>query len=514
MKWLLVALIFLASQSLSAPIVANLEAWLPLETNARDISGNGYDFTTAGTVTYGTTAGKKAATGWSAANYLVGPLALRTALAAASFGNGSTVEAEIRFTSSAAASQVIWDLRGGGLTAIYDLRPNSISNYLTPPGSTTTSTFSASTNVWHSFVWVANGTNTIMYVDNQPYVTTDTPTFSAVTSAYIGNEVGLGYPCTACAIRNVRVWSVAKTGPFPVPILPDNAINYEFLLIGGGGSPGFYLGGGAGAGGYLTSTTMTLVDSGVYPVVIGDGGVSSSGPSGQGQNGGNSTFNYNTAIGGGRSNTEYGGGVTSTVGGSGGGGVYTAGFRTPSAGILNQGYIGGWYTAGHGNVSGGGGGAGAAGGNSSNKQAGAGGAGLAWVDGVTRCGGGGGGGYNGTTDLAGAGGAGGGGAGASINGASGTNGTANTGGGGGGGAGGGGSARGGDGGSGIFIIRYLTSQVSVPGQGGVITTSGGYHYHTFLSSGNFVAADRSLFSTTGLTNTNQALPVTGQQRIQ
>ena len=64
-----------------------------------------------------------------------------------------------------------------------------------------------------------------------------------------------------------------------------------------------------------------------------------------------------------------------------------------------------------------------------------------------------------------------------------TAGTANTGGGGGGGAAG--RAQGGqNGGSGIVIVRYYGSQ---KGFGGTITSSGGYTYHSFTSSGTYCA---------------------------
>jgi hypothetical protein len=65
--------------------------------------------------------------------------------------------------------------------------------------------------------------------------------------------------------------------------------------------------------------------------------------------------------------------------------------------------------------------------------------------------------------------------------ASGTAGTANTGGGGG---GSGGTANGANGGSGVVIVRYLGSQ---RGTGGTITSSGGYTYHTFTTSGTYTA---------------------------
>ena len=58
-------------------------------------------------------------------------------------------------------------------------------------------------------------------------------------------------------------------------------------------------------------------------------------------------------------------------------------------------------------------------------------------------------------------------------------------GGGGGGAGGFGGGPGGNGGSGIVIVRYLGTVLK--GSGGTVTTSGGYTYHTFTSSGSFTA---------------------------
>jgi hypothetical protein len=42
----------------------------------------------------------------------------------------------------------------------------------------------------------------------------------------------------------------------------------------------------------------------------------------------------------------------------------------------------------------------------------------------------------------------------------------------------------GSGGSGVVIIRYSGGQ---RGSGGTVTSSGGYTYHTFTSSGTFTA---------------------------
>ena len=244
----------------------------------------------------------------------------------------------------------------------------------------------------------------------------------------------------------------------------------EYLLVAGGGGGGsadgaaYYGAGGGGAGGYIDSSTNVLGGTS-YSISLGSGGGGGSGGS-RGSSGGDTTGFGVTAIGGGG-----GGGYTSGQqnGGSGG-----------SGGGAREGGNGGSGTAGQGNAGGnasigggaGGGGAGAAGtaGNTGNDGR-AGGAGLNWKSlGTFRAGGGGGGSFSGASP--GAGGNGGGGGGSSP-------GTANTGGGGGGGNS---TNVGSSGGSGVAIIRYAGSQ---RGTGGTVTSSGGYTYHTFTSSGTY-----------------------------
>lgn len=241
----------------------------------------------------------------------------------------------------------------------------------------------------------------------------------------------------------------------------------DVLLVAGGGGGGINGSGsggsgGGGAGGYIALTSQLVATGQTFPVVIGAGAAAKT-ATGTGQTGntGNNTTGFaQTAYGGG-----YGSGAGNGAGGnggSGGGGVYT--------------YAGGSGTTGQGNKGGdgdhgGGGGAGAAGGNAG----GAGGAGLAWLNGSYYAGGGG-----GNTS----GGVGGGatGTGGTL-GPAGQNGSANTGGGGGGSYPTTGLA-GGAGGSGIVIVRYAGSQ---RGSGGTVTSSGGYTYHTFTTSGTFTA---------------------------
>jgi len=254
------------------------------------------------------------------------------------------------------------------------------------------------------------------------------------------------------------------------------AVNY---LVVSGGNIGQQGGGGGGAGGYI-STSASLSKGTAFTVTVAAGG------STPGQIGPSSSFNGTAPLGGGSTvNRSY----TDIPGGSGYGQFYGPSFGYGTAGQGNNGGAG-YYNGGCGAVSygGGGGGAGAAGGGP-----GAGGAGLTWYDGITRAGGGGGtisyltycacgpfwygqSGY--------AGGAGGGGTGASsddCNGyTAGVSGSANTGGGGGSGAING--TAGPSGGSGVVVIRYAGSQVAT---GGTVTSSGGYTYHTFTTSGTF-----------------------------
>lgn len=251
----------------------------------------------------------------------------------------------------------------------------------------------------------------------------------------------------------------------------------DYLIIAGGGAGGNgdAGGGGGGAGGYIKKTGQ-IITAGNYTVTVGAGGSGVS--SAVSNNGSDSSFNGDTAIGGGMGDSEWN---ASGSGGSGGGSNYQTG-ATGGAGTSGQGNAGGSRTGSQQSpfAGSGGGGSGAVGGNSVTTVAGAGGAGTAdSITGtsVTRAGGGGGG--RRTGGSGGAGGSGGGGAGASSTGASGTSGTANT------GSGGGASSNNGtsgSGGSGVVIVRLLTSDWGSI-TGGTQTTDGSYTVVTFTSSG-------------------------------
>jgi hypothetical protein len=275
-----------------------------------------------------------------------------------------------------------------------------------------------------------------------------------------------------------------------------NYYSVDYLVVAGGAGGGGGDGGGGGGAGGLVADSMFLAPNTAYTVTIGAGGsggpsTGAAGSAKNGTNGVNSVFGSVIAIGGG-----YGGGSGNNVpqvgnaGGSGGGstgaasGVYT---MLGGVGAANQGNGGGYgYHAGGYHINGGGGGGASAigepGSFTTTGKGGNGGNGALWLNGTTYAGGGGGG-LHSTGVAPGYGGTGGGGNGAYLS-SSGTDGTANTGGGGGGGGNSISSANGMAGGSGIVIIRYLGSQ---RGTGGTVTSSGGYTYHTFTSSGTYTA---------------------------
>ena len=230
---------------------------------------------------------------------------------------------------------------------------------------------------------------------------------------------------------------------------PQQGLTCDYLVIAGGGGGSTYAGGGGGAGGYKYATSQSLSATN-YTVTVGAGGAGYPGiSSGLGSNGGNTTFNSETMIGGGR-----GGGDTGLAGATGGSGGGAAGVSTQvgGAGTSGQGFAGG-DSPGSSGGGGGGGGSTAVGSNGTSTENGGNG-GAATSNSITgtsiaRAGGGGGAGGTGTAGTA-TGGAGAGGKGST--GLVGANATVNT------GSGGGGSwisAPAGNGGSGIVIIRYL-----------------------------------------------------------
>jgi hypothetical protein len=248
---------------------------------------------------------------------------------------------------------------------------------------------------------------------------------------------------SAYGITGSIIWN--DTPPFTI----------DWLLIGGGasaGGGGSQTSGGGGAGRFVSSSTN--ITPSTIPITIGGGGVSRIYPSSApGNDGGDSTIVISSityiAPGGG------GGGVGDTTGanrngrpgGSGGGGASNGSSTTAGGAAVDGSPIVGFGNNGESRA------------RNTNPVAGAGGGaggtptGLAWLDGITYCVGG-----SGTTNSNGS--------------------TA--------GSGGGGAKdleNSGAGAGGICIIRYPGTPVA---SGGSITQSGGYTYHTFTSSSNFV----------------------------
>lgn len=236
------------------------------------------------------------------------------------------------------------------------------------------------------------------------------------------------------------------------------SLSVEHVIVAGGGGGGDNHGGGGGAGG-LISGSGTL-STGNFSVTVGAGGSYGHAPT----SGGNSSFNGNTANGGGSGGSGDPGQAPASGGSGGGAGGHSTPTFTGASGTSGQGNDGGDGLDSGSSIKngGGGGGKGAAGQDASSGNAGDGGNGSnaysTWATATSSgasgyyAGGGGGGCWTDQSQVPGTGGAGGGGAGGQYGNVQGGAGAANTGGGGGGGDDG--QGLGGNGGSGIVLLRY------------------------------------------------------------
>lgn len=244
----------------------------------------------------------------------------------------------------------------------------------------------------------------------------------------------------------------------------------EYLIVAGGGAGGAY--GGGGGGGVRTGNAN--IESGIFPVVIGDGGTPTFSYFGLASigNGEDSSFNGIVSVGGGGGGNNDKSTEADAIGadgGSGGGGGANDDddfeINYGGSGIPGQGNDGGNTLGQYGSPCGGGGGAGEAGYDSYTRKGGDGIESLISGESKYYGGGGGGGVHNVSVGVYGDGGLGGGGRGSWAVGAGGstsTSGEENTGGGGGGGYGvyvydPTNPKPGTYGGSGIIILKYLYS---------------------------------------------------------
>ena len=98
---------------------------------------------------------------------------------------------------------------------------------------------------------------------------------------------------------NWRAHVFTGSGTFTLTSYVGSAIKADHLIVAGGGGGGGRRGGGGGAGGVLTGYTYLTGNTYTITVGAGGGGGIGTGASYWGSNGGNSTFNGLTAIGGG-----------------------------------------------------------------------------------------------------------------------------------------------------------------------------------------------------------------------
>jgi len=218
---------------------------------------------------------------------------------------------------------------------------------------------------------------------------------------------------------------------------PANLYAITYLVVGGGGSGGTgwdSTGGAGGGGGMVLTGTLPISSNSTYSISVGAGGAQSTNGRGayNGYNGDSSSIGSITALGGRFGYTSRANSGVAQAGGA----AQISSTSAPTGGSGGGGGTGG----------GGGGGASGAGGAGSSTAGGSSGAGLSnsITDATLTYGAGGSGGNGGTSTSTGA------------------SGGANTGKGGNGGVGGNAaSASGGVGGSGVVIIRYSTSALSI-----------------------------------------------------
>lgn len=410
--------------------------------------------------------------------------------APANFPSSGNTVGDFAFATNAPKALYVWD--GAEWDRIWSGGQEGGPTFSTSPSSSYTLSGGANTDV------------TVAATDPDGFPIT----YSVVTNPTSQAQATITQP-SAGLFRFAATSNSSNAGSFTAKFIADDGVQLttssstltlafgishsaQYIVIAGGGSGGTssdYMAGGGGAGGLLYGTA-TLAPGTTWTVTIGAGGAVVAGGTSasynQGLNGANSTISGSgvsaTAIGGGGGAAGAPTVTNGSAGGSGGGGSRGAGLG--GAATSGQGNIGGVGndTSANGWSGGGGGGASAVGASGATTAKGGSGSNTysVWhtatstgVGGYVAAGGSGARYTSGTN--------------ASINGGGGANNssaTANTGSGGGGGGSLAGTASSGAGGSGLIIIRYTTpTDANDVATGGTITTSGGYTYHTFLSSG-------------------------------
>jgi hypothetical protein len=382
-----------------------------------------------------------------------------TTASSVNFVNSTLLRCQIG--SKTASSYNVYVVNPDGGTAI---NPAGLTFSSFPAWSTGSTLANANTNTAFSYNLVASNAVSYTLAAGNSVPNGSSLLSNGLFSGNVSVNSNTAYSFTVVA-TDAEAQDSPRTFTFNV-IFVAKPQTVEYLVVaggggGGGGISGTSEAGGGGAGGYISSTA-NITEGTTYTVVVGGGGGGGPGPS-TGGVGGNSSAFGTTSVGGGG-----GAGYTATAGSGGsGGGSYAGGAGSGTPGQGNPGGAGGGF----GQAGGGGGGAGQPG--SPGPTGGRGGNGNVWLNGTFYAGGG------GTTGTAG--GSGGGGTGKPGPGA----GVTNTGGGGGAGVSTS-SQPGGSGGSGVVILRYEDYLDPAANTNGTVsvTTSNGYRYYAFTSSGN------------------------------
>jgi hypothetical protein len=370
-------------------------------------------------------------------------------------------------------------------TAAYYNKAESDTLYLSTSGGTVTGNITVN-NVYASGYYFANGTP---FVSGGGGISAVAGVVDLSTTAYAALVLPTGTYAqrpTSAANGSIR-WNTSNTvaeiyvgGSTGWQTIASTTYSINYLVVAGGGGGGCQVGGGGGAGGLITGTSISVNPGTSYALIVGAGAPGSTTSVSPGATGTNSTGFGITSLGGGGGGSHQNNGLGTSGGSGGGGGGGVSGGVSPGGGTSGQGYPGGFGVVS--NWSGGGGGG--SGGNGANGGAdvgGNGGPGTLWNSNYYS---GGGGGCSSASTLS-SGGSGVGGGGWSTGNTGNTlNGAANRGGGGGGIRDTYNAGYAGFGGSGVVIVSYVgTPRAS----GGTVSQTGGYTYHTFTSSGTFVA---------------------------
>jgi len=388
------------------------------------------------------------------------------------FVNSSELRAQLPVSNTGNYAVSVYNSNSSGALYSSSFVISTMPQWLTSANLTT-----VDSNTVFSTTLSATSDSSITYSN-----TTALPTGTTLAAnGYFSGNVSIGATTTYSfdvKATDTELQDSTKTFNLTVSTALPMPTSIDYLLIAGGGagggSAGDQNGAGGGAGGWLEGT---ITGSGLaYTVTIGAGGAS-------GSQRGDSTTLANSAI----TRLTYGGGMGGGAGssqpysyngqdgGSGGGaGIHSGSvnrggsIQTSNNGGTGYGYSGGTNQTSSPYTGGGGGGAGAEG--ISGTSGGAGGTGRQWLNGTYYAGGGGTG-YNQYGAVNASGGTGGGGTGGTSAGSTNT--------------GGGGGGRMFAGGSGVCIFRYSDSFALATSTTGspTITTSGGYRYYKFTSSG-------------------------------